>query len=366
MKDPNNETGTASITFTAQGPVDQHPVARIRYKVDNGVWSAATSELIPIANNSTKVITLDGTTSTDNEGAISSYLWTLNDQLAGVALTKATTSAASLTVNSGTVGVVSLLLTVKDSANQESTAAQIAFEISAPAEVPALYFPQIGVGPMPNGEDELRTVMLIVNDTETDANEVKVEFFAQDGTKLTPLVDGQAWNDAPFVLRHMTSKRFTFTNSQIQVGWGRVTSDTKLFGLVQYQLVKTATEEVMREISLFSSSPARRLVTFFDRDEDIAVAVVNPGDSPAKITVKVIDSNNGETPDLAWHLFPSIPPAGLEKNKQVARSLERDDVPAWAEQGSLMIESDNEVVVTVLKTTIRGEAFSTLPISITR
>jgi len=195
---------------------------------------------------------------------------------------------------------------------------------------------------------------------------VQIEFFTPAGVVLHPLVDGQPWDDEPFALRAMTSRRITFTNPEIQVGWARVSSDTKLFGLVQYQLVRLEDAKVMREISLFSSSPARKLVTFVDRSEDIAVAIANPGENAAKIRVKIVDTNNGETPDLAWHLFPSIPPTGLGKNMQVAKPLEREDVPSWATQGSLVIEADHEVLVTILKPTNTGEAFSTLPISITR
>ena len=468
VKDPNNETGTASITFSAQGPIDQLPVARIRYKVDNGLWSAATSELTPIPNDSTKVITLDGTTSSDNEGTIAWYQWTLNDQLAGVALTTATSSAATLTADSGTVGVVSVLLTVKDSANQADTAL-ISFHISAPAaaapiakmvvklgqvvlsddarlepgqtitldasasecrdggpttnlvfrwrqvdgnvprvgvidsdkpvaqivvpgvakggtelkfelivsdlrggraeplietlivDIAALYFPHIGVGPMPDGQSELRTVVLLVNDTTAKADAVRIEFFTQEGIKFTPLADGQLWGDEPFSIGAMKSRRISFTNPEIQIGWARVRSSTRLFGLVQYQLISSVTAEVKREIGLFSSLPSRKSVSFFDPNDEVAYAIANPGPLPAEIRLSV----NVSDPDLDEPMALQLPPLHLGTNKQVAQFVPKTTLLQYYLPGSIVIESDNEVVVTILKTK-EFEAFSTLPISITR
>jgi len=231
---------------------------------------------------------------------------------------------------------------------------------------PVLYFPQIGVGPMPDGTNELRTVMLLVNQTDMDANEIRIEFFRPDGSRLTPLVDGKAWEDKPLAIKSMTSKRLTFTNPDIQVGWARVTSDAQLFGLVRYQIVDIKTQEAIREIGLFSSSPARKMVTFFDRNERIALALANPSEAPSKILLKIVDTEEGESPDLSWKMLPSIGPSGLGPNKQAAHFLPWEYLPPWLQQGCLVIESENEVVVTVLKTTERGEVFSTLPVSTTR
>ncbi len=362
VKDPNNETGTASVIVNVQGPP---PVARIKYGVGSGALTAATPPP-PIETDTAKVIHLDGSTSSVEGGTIASFAWSVTET-PGVTLTGETTASATLAIAAGTLGTVTVSLTVKDAANQED-GAQIIFEMVEKVEIPALYFPQVGVGPSEVIGQELKTVILLVNDTDRDAHEVSIEFFDQKGDPLNPTVNGQAWENESFEIKQMTSQRFTFSNPEIRVGWARVTSDVKLFGMVQYQMFELVSGNLVREISLFSSPPAKKVVTFFDPAEPIAIAIANPGDSPTKLVVKVVDTENGESVLSTWQVFPDLPSTGLGKNTQLAVPLPEGALPPYAKPGSLVIQSENgqDIVVTILKTTKIGEAFSTLPISVTR
>ncbi len=356
-KRAGGQTSHGIITVNvAQGA---SPVARIKYRIGaTGVFTDAPTSPITMHLTGSRSVALDGSTSTDPQGGALSYSWAVDTSglTAGTTtLSNASNAISTLSVSSTARGTVVVALTVRSTGNMTATAT-VTLDLQGPM---TLFFPQIGVGPLFN--EELRTVLLLVNEGETDAIDVYVQFFGQDGSPLTPLLDGEPWVDQPFDIPALSSKELAFSNPEIRVGWARVDSETRLFGLVQYQMVNRDTQELRREISLFSSAAGKKAVSFFNPRDEVAFAIANPGGSQATLIMTV----RGRDPDSGAPVTVDLPGLTLAPNRQTADFVVKSAVVRSLSPGLLIIESDQDVVVTILKTTPGGTMLSTLPVSVT-
>jgi len=355
--DQQGANGTATVSFTITNSAAK-PTAKVTVKLGSAVVAGAVEE--------GSVVTLDGTGSTASDGSKThlSYSWR---QTAGssVGLTGADTATATFTAPSVSADGSSFKfeLSVTDT-QTNGTAKQ---EGTVLVNIPATYFAQIGVGPL--GSDELRTVLLLVNSTSQAARGIVLDFFDSEGQPLDAVIDGKPWTKEPFDIQGQSSKRMEFSGTPgaaTKQGWAKVKSNVKLTGLVLFQIVNSAENDVQREISLFSSSRGRNFATYFNPSEETALAVANPGDQAVTINVKLIDYVNGEQ----WIvknsvLFPEIPGSKLAAKQHRAKFVDANllgQLPTNFKEGTLIIESDGEIIVTVLKTK-EGVAFSALPLA---
>jgi hypothetical protein len=146
----------------------------------------------------------------------------------------------------------------------------------------------------------------------------------------------------------------------IKAGWGKVSSNVRLTGLVLYRLLDAESHRLNSEVSLFASTRGSSFVTFYSLDDGLAVAIANPGQERATLNIKVLDEELG--PDFPLASTPVI----LQPGGQTARFLDfRNVLPPDFDTGSLVIEGTGRVIVTVLKTR-DGVAHSTLPLAIRR
>ena len=355
--DQQGANGTATLSLTITNSAAK-PTAKVTVKLGS---SAVTA---PVEEGS--VVTLDGTASTASDGSKThlTYSW---HQTSGdsVGLNGADTATATFTAPNvsadGTTLKFELMVTdtqTNGTAKQEGTVL---------VNIPATYFAQIGVGPLET--NELRTVLLLINNTSQQAKGIVVDFFDESGQPMDAVIDGKPWTKEPFDIQPVSSKRLEFggiTGATAKVGWAKVKSNVKLTGLVQFQIVGTALQEVQREISLFASTRGRNFATYFNPSEETALAVANPGDQPVTVNVKLIDYVNGEQ----WIvknsvLFPEIPGSKLGPKEHRAKFVDANllgQLPTNFKEGTLIIEADGEIIVTVLKTK-EGVAFSALPLA---
>jgi hypothetical protein len=97
--------------------------------------------------------------------------------------------------------------------------------------------------------------------------------------------------------------------------------------------------------------------------EETGLAIANPGDQPAQVTVKLVDKNGAEL--ASKPLFVDLPNSRLAAKQHRALFV---DAKAWFgelpgfEDGTLVLEADSEVIVTVIKTK-EGVVLSALPLA---
>ncbi len=241
---------------------------------------------------------------------------------------------------------------------ERSAQAVISFVI-APAE---LYFSQVAFGPF--RDLLLRTVLVLTNDRDIPAADVRLEFYDFTGAPLALTVDGQVLDpNTPLTIGPGLSRSFTLEGPMdlTTVGWGRVRSDVRLTGLVLYQLVNQGDGTLSSEVSLFASAFGQRFTTYFGRSDGLAMAIANPGQDPTEVSVRVL--GEGAAPTEVVERSLQLPPG-----RQVARFLDASlfemDFPVDFQAGTLVVESfDAPTILTILKTDAVGLPFSTLPVS---
>ncbi len=349
---------TASITFNIGGTTAK-PTANVAVKSGTAVLTSAVEE--------GTIITLDGSGSTAVDGSKNNltFEWRQLDgppvSLIGLDSDKATFVAPGVNVD-GTA--LKFELTVTDTQTNSSAQKQATVTVN----IGATYFAQVGFGPL--GENQLRSVLLLVNNTDQSANGVTVEFFGPDGQELEALIDGQPWTNEPFNIPAGAAKRLEFSGAgdQAKIGWARVKSGTKLTGLIRYQVVGSDGEKetVESEISVFSSIRGRNFATYLSATEEMGLAIANPTDQPVGVKVKLI-SVTGEVlretlllGSVVGSLFPK-----LEAKQHRAEFVKLNDwfgqLPGFKE-GTLVLEAESEIVVTVIKTR-QGVIFSASPLA---
>jgi hypothetical protein len=349
VKDGGNLSSQASILFNITDPTKK-PVAKVDVKCDN------QNMIGPVEGGA--LVTLDGSGSTSADGSVGtglSYRWS---QLQGplVSLGGVDQSVARFLApvvdDDGTN--LKFQLVVTDSTNVSSDPKVVNLEVN----VPYTHFSQIGVGPLV-GLEEFRTVLVLVNRTDAAASNVLVEFFGSDGQPMDVIINNQPWNNAPIQVPARSSRRFIFTGEQLQAGWARVKSNVQLTGLALFQVIGPDGAEVIREVGLYSSTPGTKFATFFDSGVENAVAIANPGDQIVTVRVRVV---NDDQEDVSQVLELE-----LEPRQHLARFLDGAFLNGLPSEftGTLLIESEVPVTVTVLKTR-DGVVFSTLPLAAVR
>ncbi|HXK60883.1 MAG TPA: hypothetical protein PLP42_13415 [Acidobacteriota bacterium] len=352
-KDQENAIGTATITFVFIDPA-QKPIARAEAKVGGTALAGPVDE--------GTVVTLDGSGSSrqDNTTENLTYQWT---QTAGpsVEIQNANQAVAQFTAPAATETATQLKfeLIVSD-AGIPSDPAVVTVDLSGPC----FYFSQVAIGPLRSSQ--LRTVLLLVNRNETAAKGVRVNFFTQNGTPLEIDINGEPWNSEPFDIPPLSSKRLVFTGQDSKIGWAQVESSARIAGLLLYQIVDP-NENVESELGLYSTEAATRFVTFFDTADETALAVANTTSQDATVYVKLFDEKNGKKV-FEKNLFQRLPGMVLPGMHHDAKFLDSNflgELPLDFSTGTLMIESDVPISITVLKTK-GGVIFSTLPVATTR
>ncbi len=253
----------------------------------------------------------------------------------------------------GEEGILKLQLTVHDGEiSSEPELVEIRVVIAP------FYFAQVGVGPV-DTEYEFRTVLLLVNNTDQLAENVLVEFTDWTGVPLETTVNEQAWENAPFEIDSLSFARLELRGDTLQEGWACVKSAVELTGLVLFQVVESMSGKVDREVAIFESPSATGFVTYFNRLEQTAAAIANPGEQVATVRLTISDTILGEVKSKLLE---------IGSREHVTEFLNEDFFGEFLEgfeQGTLVIESDLPVIVTILKTE-KGLVWSTTPIGIIR
>jgi hypothetical protein len=361
VTDSDALSNSASITFVISDP-SAKPTVTVAVKEGDAVVTS------PVEEGTT--ITLDGSASTNVDGAKTnlSFEW---QQLSGTGVTLSSSSSAITTfvapavVNDSTDLKFQLVVTDLE---YEITAQQ---DVTVRVAAPAIYFAHIGVGPLP-GEGELRTVLFLVNNSMEAATGTSVEFFNSSGQSFVPLINGTPWANEPFEIPSQSSRRLIFTaanENEIQIGWVRVKSGGKLTGLALFQIVNPISGEVLKEVSVFASARGKRFATYFNLAEETAVAVANPTEQDSAVNLKLIDYPDGQQWMVANKpLFTELPQGKLGPMQHRAKFVDEKylgELPPGFQEGTLVIETDNEIIVTVLKT--KGLLiFSSLPLAVSK
>ncbi len=247
-------------------------------------------------------------------------------------------------------------------------------EVVISIRISPIYFPQASFGgpvraiSTVSGQDvELmfRAVFILINNQVELAGLAHIRFIKADGTPMNVLLDGEVWNeDSSVSLEPNSSKQLTFSSPDpgIVVGWAVVTSNVRLTGLVLYQLYDGATGDVDSEVSLFSSPRGANFTTFFSMDDGLGMAVANPDleNDAGFVEVRLLGLD-GKT-KAADTIFL---PAGGQISTFLDQSFFRSPIPGDFTTGTLLIQSQKAIVVTILKTP-RGVAVSTLPVAVRR
>jgi hypothetical protein len=351
-KDQGNLTGTAQIQFNIIDPA-QKPIARATAKVGSQVLDG------PVAEGT--VVKLDGSASSrpDNSKTGLTYEWTQTEG-PSVTLTNADQSVASFTApaatESATQSKFKLIVT-------DDTTPSDPLELTIGLSQPSFYFSQVAVGPL--GASQFRTVLLLVNRNETPANGVEVSFFGQDGDPMEVTINKVAWDGEPFDIPALGSKKLEFAGSDLKAGWAKVNSGVKIVGLLQYQIVGED-ESLETEVGLYATEAAKKFATFYDLAAETAIAVANTSSEDATVRIRLIDalSANGNEV-VSKNLFVLRPGGVLPAMHHDAKFLTKEflgELPPDFSIGTLLIESDVPVSITVLKTR-GGVVFSTLPVA---
>ncbi|MFB3905837.1 MAG: Ig-like domain-containing protein [Acidobacteriota bacterium] len=364
--------GTVTLTLKVTDQAGLADTATVSF--DIAALSLGPSVSVAVRSGSTvltsaveegTVVTLDGSASTASDGTKShlSYAWR---QLEGPAVNLNGGNSSTATFVAPAVNLDGTLLKFELSVTDTQTGVAAQTQATVTVDLGATYFAQVGFGSL--GNDQLRSVLLLVNNTAQAANDVKLEFFSSDGQPLEAVVDNQPWTNEPFTVPARFSTRLEFggVGNTVQAGWARVKSATKLTGLELYQVIDPQTGEVKREMSVLSSTRGRSFTTYFNASEETALAVANPTDQPVQITVSLVDYVNGqESVVVTKPLFPEIPDGRLPARQHGAKFIGSNlfgTLPATFNEGALRVEADGEIIVTVIKTK-EGVILSALPLA---
>jgi hypothetical protein len=376
--------GSVAITVTATDKYKAVSTLNLTITIENSSLQPAVKIVVKVGGNTLSAtdkveeganVTLDGSQTARGDGTKVGlvFLWT---QLEGpaVGLIGVDKSIANFTAPAVKLSETSLKfkLEVTDPATGMSDRKEVVIIVI----IPANFFAQMAVGP--SAGDEYYTILLLVNNNglEEPALGVVVEFFAPDGSVFVP--ECATWDGTPFDIPAQSSKRLEFTGSDLRVGWARVKSRTRLTGLLSYQVVglgRSGLKEVKAEIPVLASGRGKQFATYCDVAQlltrigqpgpGIAVAVANPGTAQASVMVRIKGHRDGKPWEIAAKnlfleeegiLYPKCHGAKFI-NVELLGIL-----PSSFREGTLVIEADEDVIVTVLKTK-DGFPFATLPVA---
>ncbi len=351
VTDPGGQSDTTRIDFKVKSsPVA--PVASLAVRVNERLWDEGT----PVDEGS--LVTLDASDSfLPNGDPPDQFQWR---QVAGspVDLLGTDSSVARFRVPEGGDNEEPLVFELVVS---KSGVAAEPKRVEIPVAVAPIYFGQVAFGPL--GALDFRTVFLLVNVGDKDAEDIQIEFFDQLGQPLDVALGGELWDqNQVLTLRAGSSRRLRFSSLDpltTTVGWARLRSSVRLTGMVLYQLVDRRNGDVESEISLFSSPRSDNMSSFYDPAYGVAAAIANPGDEPLQLNVKLVTEEFG--PNLPVATKPLIVGPGQQQAFFLDATFFGGFPPDF-ESGTLVFEAvSGQAVATLLKTR-SGVAISTLPL----
>ena len=151
-----------------------------------------------------------------------------------------------------------------------------------------------------------RTGILILNPSEHAAN-VKVEFFAEDGTPLDIAIGGARQTGyetslKPWQLSHVFTEG---VSTAIKTGWMQVTSSAPVAGSVVLQTVAGA--RIVSASGVSTAPPRNRWGTYVESSDTVAsgVALCNPNPTAANVTLNLRDTS-GKVVDTTRFTIPAF------------------------------------------------------------
>jgi hypothetical protein len=348
-RDQGNLSDSTQISFEVLY-LNQKPIARATATVGSETVSGAVDE--------GTVVQLDGSASSrpDDSTTGLTHQWTQTEGPA-VILTDADKAVASFVAPAATDSASQLKFKLIVS---DGTTLSDPVELTIALNQPNLYFSQVAVGPL--GSAEFRSCLLLVNGTSEAANGVEVKFFGQDGNPMDVTINGAPWDGQPFNIPALSSERLLFTGEDLKVGWAKVKAGIQLTGVMLYQIVGE-NEDIQAQVGLYSTQAATKFATFYDPAVETAIAVANPTAQPAQIQVRIIDNKTGGEV-ISKSLFDQDMGGPLPGMNHAAKFLTPEffgQLPLTFGVGTLLVESDVPVAVTILQTK-GGVVFSTLPV----
>lgn len=208
------------------------------------------------------------------------------------------------------------------------------------------YFPHVADGRL--GDAAFRTSLNLVN--AGPSTRLKLEFFQSDGTPMTlnlgPLGTSSAF-EIPLKGGESFSARTSTEDTGVQVGYARMTAGNWVGGTAVFSRIDGPTGVVLSEAGVPSTAPLDSFALFVDSlaEKDTGVALVNAGETEARLTLRLYDTSftllaeDERVLDRGHHeakfifeLFPGLAGAAGEM------------------QGILTFHSDQPVVVLTLRT----------------
>ncbi len=215
-----------------------------------------------------------------------------------------------------------------------------------------LFFPQIGDGA--GGGLIIKTSMVFFNTSGTFVSG-EVRFFSDAGSDLPLRIGGVESNRCAFNLTQGSVLRITTAGAgQIKIGWASVTATKPISGAAVFSVFDSSGKFVS-ELGVPGASTLDGFSIFCDTigDSNTSVAVANPDQETAKLSVFLIDSQGkmvqqaedtlparGHKALYVTELFPSVP--GIDEF-----------------EGTIRFVSTTKLAALTLRT--RGPNFTSLP-----
>ncbi|MFZ0428970.1 MAG: hypothetical protein WAO20_12705 [Acidobacteriota bacterium] len=227
--------------------------------------------------------------------------------------------------------------------------------------------PHFGVAALP---DLGLVTRLVLNNPNGDPNQIRAQFFNQNGDPLDVSVDGNVASEKVFTVPGQGSLQplLESAGGETSIGWMMLTSQSdRTFRSAVVFSANTPSNDatpasgvsaahLRTEAGISSSELDTRHVLRVDASQDglnTAFAIANPTGADAHIRLLLQpDSGDSLTAD----------PLTLPAHNQTARFVtEMFDLPLNSDlEGRLLILSDTDLAVTSLET-VNGEAFASLP-----
>ncbi len=234
-----------------------------------------------------------------------------------------------------------------------------------------VYFAHFASG---GGPGRNQNTLLLLSNLSDGPAEVTVTFTGNEGEPADLRVVGFEGSGATFELvigPRASAKLETFGTGPLQSGWIEVASTQALRGSSVFRLMQPmGTSIIAHEAGVEDSPPTGRAATFVERvvggllavDGNTGLAIANPGDETANVTLTLLDRDQQTVGELALV---------LEGRNQVARFLDDffPELPLGPEPfdapreftGSLLIDSDLPMLSTAVRT-LDGLQTSSVPV----
>ncbi len=152
---------------------------------------------------------------------------------------------------------------------------------------PTLYFSQLAVGAITDSL-EFQTTIALVNDTEETVNAVGIFANNEAGADWSVVADGTPASTLELSLPAGASRIITLTGDEVAIGWMSLTSDAPLTGYLFYRVANRQTGRPVSEVPVLPTNGTHfRTALGPGQNQDVAIALVNTGDSPTQFRIVV-------------------------------------------------------------------------------